>query len=183
MKSGHVATGVATQIEPDFPRRRSDSVLAWRLGAEARDQLLHPGLAALRALWRPVLQAVVFADRNAHLKMLAARLALELVDSHDFPPPISAPTGNTRSPYSGVALAGLLEVGAKFLRAPRLAELVQCPGLDLPDALAGHTQTLADLLERPFLVVEEPEAQLEYASFVWGEGFDCLLDIGAGHGE
>src|SRR6202165_2724404 len=90
MKSGHVATGVATQIEPDFPRRRSDSVLAWRLGAEVRDQLLHPGLAALGALWRPFLQAVVFADRYAYLKVLAARLALELVDRHDFPPPTSA---------------------------------------------------------------------------------------------
>src|SRR5712692_10572304 len=46
--------------------------------------------AALGALWRPFLQAVVFADRDAYLKVLAARLALELVDSHDFPPPTSA---------------------------------------------------------------------------------------------
>jgi hypothetical protein len=34
-----------------------------RLAAEARDQLLHPRLAALGALWWPFLQAVVFADR------------------------------------------------------------------------------------------------------------------------
>src|SRR5713101_2097739 len=74
--------------------RCSDSVLAWRLGAEARVQLQHPGLAALGALWRPFLQAVVFADRDPYLKVLAARRALELVDSHDFPPPTSAPTGN-----------------------------------------------------------------------------------------
>src|SRR5216684_4904133 len=73
----------------DFARRRSESVLAWRLGAEARDQLLHPRLAALGALWRPFLQAVVFADRDTYLKVLAAGLALELVDSHDFSPPTS----------------------------------------------------------------------------------------------
>src|SRR6266852_5662088 len=72
--------------------RCSDSVLAWRLGAEARDQLQHPGLAALGALWRPFLQAVVFADRDAYLKVLATRLALELIDSHDSPPLISAPS-------------------------------------------------------------------------------------------
>ncbi|HCG02648.1 MAG TPA: hypothetical protein DEV93_19160, partial [Chloroflexi bacterium] len=40
--------------------------------------------------WRPFLQAVVFADRDAYLKVLAARLAFELVDSHDFSPPTSA---------------------------------------------------------------------------------------------
>jgi len=33
--------------------------------------------AALAALWRPFLQAIVFADRNAYLKVLATRLALE----------------------------------------------------------------------------------------------------------
>src|SRR6266852_9598415 len=70
--------------------RCSDSVLAWRLGAEARDQLLHSGLTALGALWRPFLQAVVFADWKAYLKVLAARVALKLVNSHDPSPPTSA---------------------------------------------------------------------------------------------
>src|SRR5713226_5720759 len=92
-----MATRSVTRVVADFPRRRSDSVLAWRLGAEARGKLLHPGHPALGALWRPFLQAIVFADRDAYLKVLAARLALELVHSHDFPPPKSAPTGNART--------------------------------------------------------------------------------------
>ncbi len=68
----------------------SESVLAWRLGAEARNQLLHSRLAALGALWRPFLQADVFADRDSYLKVLTTCLALELVDSHDSPPATSA---------------------------------------------------------------------------------------------
>src|SRR6266568_4304733 len=87
-----VCSGTVTSLA-----RRSESVLAWRLGAEARDQLLHPRLAALGALWRPFLQAVVFADRDAYLKVLAARLALELVDSHDFQPPPQLTTSNARA--------------------------------------------------------------------------------------
>src|SRR5258708_31089512 len=60
------------------------SVLAWRLGAEVRDQLLNSRLTTFGARWRPFLQPVVFADRNANLKVLAAGLALEFVDRHDF---------------------------------------------------------------------------------------------------
>ena len=55
---------------------------------------MHSGLAALRALWRPFLQAVVFADRDTYLKKLAARLALKLVDSHDFHLRPQVATGN-----------------------------------------------------------------------------------------
>jgi hypothetical protein len=38
----------------------------------------------------------MIADRDADLKVLAARLAFELVDSHDFPPPTSAHHGSAR---------------------------------------------------------------------------------------
>ena len=92
--SARFASKAADHACANRGRRRSDSVLAWRLGAEGRDQLLHPGLAALGALWRPFLQAVVFADRDAYLKVLAARLALELVDSHDFSPLTLLTTSN-----------------------------------------------------------------------------------------
>lgn len=74
--------------------REAGSVLTWCLTAEARDELLGLAHTALGARWWPLLQAIVFADRDADLKMLAAGLALELVDSHDFPPPTSAHRGN-----------------------------------------------------------------------------------------
>src|SRR2546422_9329268 len=66
------------------------SVLAWGLAAEDRDQLPDLALTALGACGRLLLQAVMFADRDAHLKAIAATLAFEFVDSHGFPPPTSA---------------------------------------------------------------------------------------------
>ena len=50
-----------------------------------------------------------------------------------------------------------------------MAQLAQCLGLDLSDALAGHTESLADLLEGPLLAVHQPEAQLEDSPFAGGE--------------
>src|SRR5438067_1778520 len=54
---------------------------------------------------------------------------------------------------------GLFEVVAKLLRPRRVAELRERLRLDLPDPLAGETELLADLVERPRLTVGQPEPQ------------------------
>src|ERR1051325_1774557 len=66
--------------------------------------------------------------------------------------------------------------GSRFEEAPELlgargmAELAQRLGLDLPDALAGDREVLADLLQGVLAAVREAEAQAQHLLFSRGEG-------------
>lgn len=72
-----VLTGIGQLAWRGGAGRGAGSVPAWCFAAEARDELLGLALTALGARSRPLLQAVMFADRDADLKVLAARLAID----------------------------------------------------------------------------------------------------------
>src|SRR4051794_29826955 len=91
------------------------------------------------------------------------------------PPQIRLPNGwpiwsRTRAPetprgrLAAAPRGGLVEVAAQLPAAGRVAELPQRQALELPNALAGHPELLADFLERPGAPVGEPEPKLEDAT-------------------
>src|SRR5262245_48784515 len=55
-----------------------------------------------------------------------------------------------------------LQEAAELFRSRRMAKLAQRLCFDLADALTGHGEILADLLERVLAAVREPEAQAEH---------------------
>src|SRR5215470_15586233 len=55
-----------------------------------------------------------------------------------------------------------LEEAPQFLGAGRVAQLPECLGLDLSDALASDREVLSDLLERVLAAVGEAEAQAQH---------------------
>src|SRR5262249_9042067 len=57
--------------------------------------------------------------------------------------------------------ARLLQIVAELLRTRGVAELAQRLGLDLSNALPRDPEALADLLQRPLVPIDEPEAELE----------------------
>src|SRR5207237_3920360 len=63
------------------------SVIARRLGAELRDQLVGVVAGALRAGRRVGLEILVLAHRHGDLELFAARLTLELIARHGIEPP------------------------------------------------------------------------------------------------
>src|SRR4051794_29560070 len=72
-------------------------------------------------------------------------------------------------PNTSVSPYGVLfQVVAQLLRPGRMAQLRQCLGLDLPDALARDAELLADLFQRPRIPIGQSEPQLD----------DLLLPIG-----
>src|SRR5437016_13837874 len=56
---------------------------------------------------------------------------------------------------------GLFEMEVDGLGAARLAQLAKCAGLDLADPLTCHPDTLADLLPRVLLAVDQAVAELD----------------------
>src|SRR5690606_6475424 len=74
------------------------------------------------------------------------------------PPPLKGQTLGLR----GVTALLAVEVVAELLAAVGVAELGQGLGLDLADALPGHPELLADLLEGAGLAVVEPEPQAHH---------------------
>src|SRR2546421_2379165 len=56
-------------------------------------------------------------------------------------------------------------------------ELLQRVVLDLADALAGHAERAADLLQRARLLALEPEAQLDHLPLPLGERGERVLDV------
>ena len=71
----------------------------------------------------------------------------------------------------------LLQVIPEFLAAGRVAELAQRLGLDLPDALAGHPEPLADLFQRALVAVDQPKPQLQHAPLPRRERVEHVLDL------
>ena len=61
--------------------------------------------------------------------------------------------------------AALLEEITQLARPTRVAQLAERLRLDLPDALAGHAEVLADLFQRATAAVLQPEPQLQHAPF------------------
>src|SRR3990170_5768405 len=80
-----------------------------------------------------------------------------------------------------VIISGLQEA-PELLGARRVAELAEGLGLDLPDALAGHGEVLADLLERVLAPVGQAEAQAQHLFLPRGERVEHLGGGGAGGG-
>src|SRR4051794_34566850 len=70
-----------------------------------------------------------------------------------------------------------VEIVAQHLRARRVAQLAHRLRLDLADALARHAVHLADLVERAWLAVGEPEAQLHHTGLPLGEGLQHGLQL------
>src|SRR5262245_54563873 len=56
----------------------------------------------------------------------------------------------------------LFEVIAELLRPARMTKLRERLRFDLPDALAGDTELLADLFERARVAVDESEPELDH---------------------
>src|SRR2546421_1180 len=71
----------------------------------------------------------------------------------------------------------LLQVIPEFLAAGRVAQLAQRLGLDLPDALAGHPEPLADLFQRA-LVARLQAQLLEQGACGGDQRADRLGDVG-----
>src|SRR5260221_7455034 len=74
----------------------------------------------------------------------------------------------------------------QLARAARVPQLAEGLGLDLPDALAGDREALADLLQGVLAAVAEPEAHLDDLLLAGGEGleerFRLLLEVDVDHG-
>ena len=58
-----------------------------------------------------------------------------------------------------------------------MTQLAQRLGLDLTNALAGDTESLAHLLQRQLASVDEAEAELQHATFARGQGVEDVLDL------
>ena len=58
------------------------------------------------------------------------------------------------------------------------ADFPQGEILQLPDALAGHLEFLANFLKRQLLLAVQPEAQLDDAGFAGVEGVDHGTEVG-----
>src|SRR5439155_17203065 len=71
----------------------------------------------------------------------------------------------------------LLQVVLELSAPARMAQLAQCLGLDLPDALAGHVELTPHFLERPRATVLEPEPQLQHAPLAAGQALEHGLDL------
>src|SRR5258706_1352446 len=73
----------------------------------------------------------------------------------------------------------------QLARAARVAQLAQGLGFDLPDALAGDREALADLLQGVLAAVAEPEAHLDDLLLAGGEGLQerlrLLLEVDVDH--
>src|SRR5262245_39096386 len=84
--------------------------------------------------------------------------------------------GPTRPPpdhAKGLVLDESLEVPPP----QRVTELPERFGLDLPDALAGHGEPLADLFQRVLALFADAEAQPEDLLLLRGEGGEGPLDL------
>src|SRR2546428_14043367 len=64
-----------------------------------------------------------------------------------------------------------------------MAQLAQRLCLDLTDAFARHTETLADLLESSLMTVDQAETQLQDTAFARHECGEEVLDLAAQHDE
>src|SRR5260370_1280691 len=62
-----------------------------------------------------------------------------------------------------------MEEAAQLARAAWVLELAERLGLDLTDALAGHRELLADLLERVVRIHADAETHAQHALFARGE--------------
>ena len=69
---------------------------------------------------------------------------------------------------------GSVEALAQALRLAAAAQLGQCLGLDLADALAGEAEALADLVEGARPVVAQAVAQLDDAALAVREAGEDL---------
>jgi len=67
--------------------------------------------------------------------------------------------------------------------AGRVAKLSRDLGLDLPDALAGHVELLADFLVRVIVVHVDPEAHVQGRSLAWPQGEQGLARGGVDRGR
>src|ERR1700686_3429360 len=72
------------------------------------------------------------------------------------------------------------EVG-QATAARRVAHLAQGLGLDLTDALTGHPEAAAPLVERARMAVDEPEAQLDHAPLPGRERVEDVFDLDTQH--
>src|SRR4051794_34178343 len=61
----------------------------------------------------------------------------------------------------------VIEEAPQLAAAARMLELAQRLRLDLADALAGHRELLADLLQRVVGVHADAEAHAQHALFTW----------------
>src|SRR3954470_8150810 len=86
-------------------------------------------------------------------------------------------TGQLRIPPKGERPRPLFEVIAELLRPTRVAKLRQRLRLDLPDALAGDAELLADLLERARMAVDEPEPELDDFLLALRQGVQHALQL------
>src|SRR2546423_15698242 len=70
-----------------------------------------------------------------------------------------------------------LDAVFQALRFRQRLKLLQRVVLDLPDALAGHAEGAADLLERARLLALEPEPQLDHLPLPLGKRGERALDV------
>src|ERR1039457_5055 len=102
--------------------------------------------------------------------------------------PSSDVTGDTKL-HAGVrqrtltrpCYAQLFDEVNQSLAARRVTQLAQRLGLNLANAFTSHTESLAHLLQRPLVTVDEPEAELQHASFARRQRVEDVLEFGAQH--
>src|SRR5262249_587440 len=70
---------------------------------------------------------------------------------------------------------------AERLRAGRVPQLAQAPGLDLPNPLAGDAEALTDLFERPLMSIDQPESELKDAALAGRKRVQDVLDLVVQH--
>src|SRR5713226_193912 len=99
---------------------------------------------------------------------------------------LATAAGRHASEHSATKTASsrrLLQIIPQLLRTRRVAQLAQRLRLNLPDALAGDAEALADLLQRPLVAVDQPEPELQNAPLPGGEGVEDVLDLVVEHGQ
>ena len=58
-----------------------------------------------------------------------------------------------------------------------MTQLAEGLGLDLPDALTGHPESLPDLLQRALVPVDQAEAQLQHPALARSERVEDVLNL------
>src|SRR5438477_4964240 len=85
--------------------------------------------------------------------------------------------GVVDSPRRGKSLSLILDERLEIAPAQRMPELPQRLRLDLPDALAGHGEPLADFLECVLALFADPEAQAQDLLFLGAERRERTLHL------
>src|SRR5665213_17325 len=160
---------LARRSWPNFLRPRSYAIYiarpcgnspTARLSTPRRCSAISPSIANGdgRSTTRSVRSACVASARQTRSPSASAASGARPPSSAE-----AAPAARANGP-SGI------EEGAQFARAARVLKLAQGLGLALPDALAGHRELLADLLERVVGVHADAEAHAQHALFPRGQG-------------